>query len=171
MKRITLMKRTALGCVVLALLQFSPTGHLTIAANRNAAETRPAEPAAAKGDELKALERELLGEWVGGPCVGNYRFHADGTYELRHFTPGGNTLAGRWSLRWNALPPTLLLNCTSSDFRAKDPTLTEYAYLNQALPVRLLELDERKLVLAFPADQTADGPAAHQETYHRRATE
>lgn len=45
------------------------------------------------------LEQKLVGHWRGEPCQGDYTFKPDGTYELRNFTPGGNTLTGTWSIR------------------------------------------------------------------------
>jgi hypothetical protein len=36
-------------------------------------------------DQLAALEKKLLGDWVGlGPCDGEITFRPDGTYEERH---------------------------------------------------------------------------------------
>lgn len=64
-----------------------------------------------------ALEQKLVGEWTSGlDCVGNFTFRADGTYERNHFGPGSATLAGVWKVRWDELPPTLVLTVeTSSD--------------------------------------------------------
>ena len=50
--------------------------------------------APAKGSELAALEKKLLGAWRGAACAGDYTFKADGTFECIHFTPGDNTLTG-----------------------------------------------------------------------------
>jgi len=67
-----------------------------------------------------ALERKLNGAWqCNAPCAGKITFWADGTFERRGYSPGGNTLRGTWEIRWNALPPTLVLACKASD----DPTL------------------------------------------------
>jgi len=73
-----------------------------------------------------ALERKMDGGWKGGACMGDYTFNRDGTFEVQHFTPGNNTLTGTWSLRWDALPPTLVLTCKTSDFKKKDPSRQEY---------------------------------------------
>ena len=81
----------------------------------------PATQPVVHGGELAALEQKLLGTWWGGPCVGNYTLHANGTYELRKFSPGNNTLTGTWSLRWDSLPPTLVVTCKNSDFKATRP--------------------------------------------------
>lgn len=66
-------------------------------------------------DALEALEARLHGNWRGGPCVGQFVFNADGTYERRHYSPANISSTGRWSLHWDALPPTLTLNCQTSD--------------------------------------------------------
>ncbi|MGC4006820.1 MAG: hypothetical protein QM811_28315 [Pirellulales bacterium] len=65
---------------------------------------------------LTDLEKKILGEWEGGPCMGTYDFAADGTYRLTGYTPGGNKLAGTWAFRWDELPPKLVLVCKTSDF-------------------------------------------------------
>ena len=100
------------------------------------------------------LERMLHGEWKGGACVGDYTFNSDGTFELQHFTPGNNTLAGTWSLRWDALPPTLVLTCKTSDFTKKDPSRQEYEYLGKALEVKLTQLNDEDLAYQYPDGHT-----------------
>jgi hypothetical protein len=92
-----------------------------------------------------ALEKKLLGAWQGPACGGDYTFNADGTFEVKHFTPGNNTLTGAWSIRWDALPPTLVLTCKTSDFKKKDPSRPEYEFLAKALELRLLQLDSEHL--------------------------
>jgi hypothetical protein len=119
---------------------------------QNVAASQPA--GVAKGGELAALERKLLGTWQGGPCAGDYTFNADGTFQLKHFTPGGNTLTGAWSLRWDALPPTLVLTFKTSDFKEKDPGRAEYRHLGKSLEVKVLELDDASLVYRLPSDKT-----------------
>lgn len=127
---------------------------LAPAAAQNPPSTRPA-------DALAALEQKLHGNWKGGACVGDFTFSADGTYELRYFTPGGNTLTGTWSLRWDSLPPTLTLLCKTSDFTKNDPTRDEYEYLNKPLEIKLLELNDETLRLRFVIGK-------HEESYQRR---
>jgi hypothetical protein len=61
------------------------------------------------------LEQKLHGTWKGGPCMGTITFKADGTFERREYSPGGNQLKGLWHVRWDALPPTLVLDCKESD--------------------------------------------------------
>jgi hypothetical protein len=138
------MKMTFASCVLVALALWIATAP---AADGKLGAGAP------EGGELAALERKLLGTWQGGPCVGDYTFNADGTFELRHFTPGGNTLTGTWSLRWDALPPTLVLTCRTSDFRKKDPGRAEYAHLGKALELKVLQLDGDALVLRFSSDK------------------
>jgi hypothetical protein len=63
-----------------------------------------------------ALEKKLHGAWESGrDCVGDLTLRSDGTFERRHFSPGNNKLSGTWEMRWNALPPTLVLTCKTSD--------------------------------------------------------
>src|SRR6266511_2288512 len=69
-----------------------------------------------QGMELAVLEQKLLGAWKGQtPCTGNFYFRADGTYELKGHGPGLSDFAGTWKVRWDALPPTLLLTCKTSE--------------------------------------------------------
>jgi hypothetical protein len=42
-------------------------------------------------------------------------FRADGTYELKRYGPAGDDFAGTWKVRWDALPPTLVLTCKTSE--------------------------------------------------------
>jgi hypothetical protein len=107
-----------------------------------------------KTGELAVLEQKLLGSWQGGPCEGNYTFHPDGTFELRRFTPGNNTLTGTWSLRWDALPPTLVVTCKTSDFKKNDPTRPEWEYLGKPLELKLIELNREVLLYHYPNDKT-----------------
>jgi hypothetical protein len=59
-------------------------------------------------------------------------------------------MAGTWSLRWDALPPTLVITCTSSDFRNQTPDRPEYEYLRKAIEVQLVELNDDSLTFASP---------------------
>ncbi len=147
-------------CVSLALF-------LQIAAAPAAADKAKGAPATqpaglAKADALAALEQKLLGTWRGLPCEGDYTFNPDGTYTLANFTPGQNTLTGTWSIRWDALPPTLLLNCKTSDFKKKFPDWPEYEYLGKTQEVKLLELNNDTLLYRAPG---AEG------TWHGRRPE
>jgi hypothetical protein len=91
-----------------------------------------------------ALERMLHGAWQGGDCVGELTLAADGTFDRQHYSPGNNKLTGTWKVRWNALPPTLVLNCTASD----DP---EYVRQEE---VKLVQLDDESLAFGYPGERT-----------------
>ncbi|GEM_PF-6840404 len=120
----------------------------TTSPSQSAPATQPV--VAAKGGEMAALERKILGTWRGPLCKGDYTFNPDGTYTLVNFTPGGNTLTGTWSIRWDALPPTLLLTCKTSDFKKKYPDRPEYEFLNKTREVKLLELNGETLIYRAP---------------------
>src|SRR4051812_25446451 len=72
----------------------------------------PAPPDAAA--KPPAVEAKLHGEWEGGACEGVFAFRPDGTYELTRWSPGNYRLTGTWAVRWDALPPTLVLTCKES---------------------------------------------------------
>ena len=89
-------------------------------------------PGKERGKELAALEQKLVGAWKGqGGCAGNFLFRADGTYELNQYGPGGDDFAGTWKVRWDALPPTLVLTC-------KTPGIPE-----ELAKLRLIQLDDK----------------------------
>ena len=123
-------------------------GPSTTAPAQNVPASRPV-----RGGEVAALEQKLLGAWKGGLCLGDYTFNPDGTFELRHFTPGDNTLAGAWSLRWDALPPTLLLTYKTSDFKKRAPNWPEFEFLGKTVESKILELNSDALLLHFPHDK------------------
>jgi hypothetical protein len=110
----------------------------------NPARAVPAPPAKAEGGPA-ALERKLHGAWEGqGPCVGGITFRADKTYERTLHGPGRNNSAGAWEVRWDALPPTLLLTCKTSD----DPL-----YVRKE-GWKLTRLDDEALTLTHPGGRT-----------------
>jgi hypothetical protein len=85
-------------------------------------------------NDLAALTAKLHGEWNGqGPCEGRIVFQANCTYERIHHGPGGVNSTGTWKVRWDALPPTLILRCKTSDDPAK---------CGQTLEVKLIQLDD-----------------------------
>ena len=90
-----------------------------------------------------ALEKKLHGAWEadGLNCVGDLTLRADGTFERQHYSPGNNKLTGTWEVRWNALPPTLVLSCKTSD----DPDL-----VGKTSEVKLTQLDDETLAYQFP---------------------
>jgi hypothetical protein len=75
-----------------------------------------------KAGELAALEKKLLGSWIGqGPCDGRMVFDADGTYHVVDWMIGRIWGTGTWKIEWNALPPTLILSPTQIELAiAKD---------------------------------------------------
>jgi hypothetical protein len=73
-------------------------------------------PEKERGKELAALEQKLVGSWEQRTgCAGYFLFRADGTHELRGYGPAPIDLAGTWKVRWDALPPTLVLTCKTSE--------------------------------------------------------
>jgi hypothetical protein len=91
--------------------------------------------------ELAALEQKMLGAWKGQTgCDGNFRFRAGGTYELTEYGPAPYDTAGTWKVRWDALPPTLVLTCTSSEIPAEVAKTTE---------VKLVKLDDKSLAIEY----------------------
>lgn len=125
---------------------------LFIPTNTSPAQAVPASPstAAGRGAQLAAIEEKLLGSWRGAACAGDYTFNADGTFRCCNFTPGQNTITGTWSIRWDALPPTLVLTCLTSDFTQKDPTRPEYKQLGKALELKLVELNDQSFAYQLP---------------------
>jgi uncharacterized protein (TIGR03067 family) len=100
------------------------------------------------------LERKLHGAWRGPACGGDWTFAADGTFDAEHFSPGGSTLSGTWEVRWDALPPTLVRTCKTSD----DPDL-----VGKKWESRLIELGDEALAYQDP-DQY---PSGHVVRYTR----
>src|SRR5262245_7847389 len=100
----------------------------------------PAEPTGdERGKKLAALEQKLLGAWKGQTgCAGSFLFRADGTYELTGYGPAPYDSAGTWKVRWDALPPTLVLTCKTSEVPEEVGTTTE---------VKLTQLDEKNLAV------------------------
>jgi hypothetical protein len=94
-----------------------------------------------------ALERKLWGAWRGGPCMGDLALKANGTFERRHYGPDNQALSGTWSVKWDALPPTLVLTCTDADWAGQIGTKQE---------VKIVQLDEATLAYQQAgADQPA----------------
>jgi hypothetical protein len=100
----------------------------------------PAPSGKARGKEAAALEKKLLGSWKGQEpvCAGNMLFRADGTYEWTEFGPGGDNSTGTWKVRWDALPPTLVLTRRTSEEPEEDGKITE---------LKLIRLDDTNLAL------------------------
>jgi hypothetical protein len=93
-------------------------------------------PEKERGKELAALEQKLLGAWTPQTgCSGDFLFRADGTYELKWYGPAPVDFAGTWKVRWDALPPTLILTCNTSEIPEELGTL------------KLIQLDDENLEL------------------------
>lgn len=127
---------------------------------KTAVATSPATQPAQLGlprdvEQLAALQREILGAWRGGACIGDYTFNADGTFKLDNFTPGQNHLTGTWRLMWDAIPPTLVLTYQTSDFRVRNPQRAEFHNLGKTVGVKILKLNRDELSLQIPGDQRA----------------
>jgi hypothetical protein len=98
--------------------------------------TPPPTAGGAQDGRPVALERKLHGTWKGGACVGTLTLRPNGTFERRHYSPGGNTLTGTWAVRWDALPPTLTLTCKDADYAG---------YVGTTEEVKLVQLDDAAL--------------------------
>jgi hypothetical protein len=94
-----------------------------------------------------ALERMLWGTWHGGDCGGDLTLKRNGQFERRHFGPANQSLSGTWAVRWDALPPTLILTCTDADWAGEIGTRQE---------VKVIQLDGTVLsYLRAGSDQPA----------------
>jgi len=69
--------------------------------------------------------------------------NADGTFERRHFSPGNNSLSGKWTIRWDALPPTLVLASEKSD--------REF-FVGKTTEVKILVLNDQDLIYQYPRE-------------------
>jgi hypothetical protein len=71
-------------------------------------------PKAVPDKRIAALETKLHGTWIGrGMFASLLTFKADGTFE-RSATIKGTEGEGTWELRWDALPPTLVMKFSKS---------------------------------------------------------
>ena len=103
-----------------------------------------------------ALERKLWGTWRGGPCMGDLTLRANGTFERRHYTPANRTRSGTWAVRWDALPPTLVLTVTDADDPGDIGTRQE---------LKLVGLDGDDLAYQYPG---SDEPARYTRVRPKR---
>lgn len=108
-------------------------------------------------DKPTSLERQLLGAWQGPACGGDWTYGADGTFYVQHYSPGNKKMVGTWEVRWNAIPPTLVRTCKSSD----DPDL-----VGKTWEVKITQLDQDGLAYQY-ADQF---PGGHTVRYTRMST-
>ena len=95
-------------------------------------------------DAAAALERKLHGAWKGGPCDGEFTLKADETFERSHFSPGNYYVTGTWKVRWDAIPPTLVLSCRTSD----DPDA-----VGKVSEVKLIQLDDKVFAYQYPGQR------------------
>jgi hypothetical protein len=105
-------------------------------------------------DGQGSLERKLHGKWNGPACGGNWTFAADGTFEAEHYTPAGNVLTGTWEVRWDALPPTLIRTCKTSD----DPEMVDKSW-----EVKLIHLEANAFGCQYPHQY----PKGHVDRFTR----
>ena len=81
----------------------------------------------------------MLSAWKGqSPFAGNFLFRADRTYERTAHGPGAEDTAGVWKVRWDALPPTLVLTCKASELPEEVGKVTE---------VKLIRLNDENLAI------------------------
>jgi hypothetical protein len=105
-------------------------------------------------DPLAALEKKLQGAWEnGGACIGELTLRADSTFERSRYSPGNNKLSGTWEMRWNALPPRLMLTCKASDERDRHS-------VGKTVEYKVVQLDAETLALAYENAKEQDGLAA-----------
>ncbi|WP_020475534.1 hypothetical protein [Zavarzinella formosa] len=91
-----------------------------------------------------ALEQKLLGDWKGGPCQGDWTFMPDGAFNLSAYSPGGIKADGTWKVRWDALPPTLMITFKTSD---------DDDMVGKTWELKLLELDDNAVSWQHPANE------------------
>jgi hypothetical protein len=100
-------------------------------------------PSKTTGKDVSELEEKLHGIWIGhGGCVGEFTFRA-GIYERRNEGPAGVKSSGSWEIRWDALPPTLILKCTKSRFKEM---------VGKTLEVKVVQLDDKTFSYQSPED-------------------
>jgi hypothetical protein len=97
-------------------------------------------PGELRGGEPAALEKKLVGSWIGGGCDGKLSLRADGTYELTDYGPAGDKSKGVWKVQWDALPPTLVLTCKESEIKE---------HVGQAIELEILKLNDQQLKVGY----------------------
>jgi hypothetical protein len=88
-----------------------------------------------------AIEMMLHGQWQGGDCQGKLVLRPSGRFERSGYSPGNNNLAGRWHVRWDALPPTLVLKCDTSD---------DATFVGRAEELLIMSLNDKTLAYQYP---------------------
>jgi hypothetical protein len=98
-----------------------------------------------------ALEKKLHGAWeCERDCVGDLTFRADGTFDRLRYSPGNNKLTGTWEMRWDALPPTLVLTCRTSDE-------SDRFSVGKTLEVKVIQLNDEALAYEYEDPKLRDG--------------
>jgi hypothetical protein len=88
------------------------------------------------------LEKKLLGDWKGkSACQGDLTLKANGTFERTDCGPGGIRYAGTWEMKWDALPPTLILKCETSD---------DADVVGRKEEMKVQELNDKLLIVTYP---------------------
>lgn len=113
-------------------------------------------PAAETPANRQDLQEVLHGVWRGGPCMGLITFSADGTFERRHYSPGNNEIRGTWALRWDALPPTLVMTCKESNDPSSFPA-------GKVWELKVVRLDAHIFEYAF----SDEGSSTYKRTTER----
>jgi len=98
-----------------------------------------------------ALEKKLHGAWeCERDCVGDLTFRADGTFDRLRYSPGNYKLTGTWEMRWNALPPTLVLTCKTSNE-------SDRFSVGKTLEVKVVQLNDEALAYEYEDPKLRDG--------------
>jgi hypothetical protein len=97
-------------------------------------------PGELQGGEMAALEKKMVGSWIGGGCDGKLHLQADGTYELTDYGPTGEKTKGVWKVQWDALPPTLVLTCKESKIKEN---------VGKAMKLEILKLNDKQLKVGY----------------------
>jgi hypothetical protein len=88
------------------------------------------------------VEQKFLGDWKGkAACQGDLSLTADGTFVRTDCGPGGIRYAGTWKLTWDALPPTLVLSCETSDDADR---------VGRKEEMKVQQLDDKLLTVTYP---------------------
>lgn len=92
-------------------------------------------------DSPSSLKEKIHGAWKGyGPCDGDLTLNANGTYARKWVGPGGDSDSGTWSLKWDALPPTLTFECEKADSEELE---------GRSIPGKLVRLDDDGMEILY----------------------
>jgi hypothetical protein len=93
-------------------------------------------------DSTAALEQLLIGEWIGKPSVGDIVFREDGTFAQKNYWPRESVFEGTWKVKWETLPPTLILTAKTS---------TDEKQIKRTIERQITRLDDQEF--QFTADK------------------